>query len=223
MQNRFDSTRLLRTYLRHVWAFFAVALLAFPLQTQALTVRTKGDLRLWETVTDRSQPLNWPWADGADTAVVTFSSRLSRAVSSVTVRRTSGDRRGSCAHPVPATAEEGLVVARLVQFGDGVEIARDTAELAYVPGLVSHGEAGGVVTRPISVLSKASRSWWVVSRPRMAGFDARWWNLEGPSGYEVIWAKSTGPHRVTRVFQGHGTVDAIVLRFVLPGFFLRVF
>jgi len=223
MQNGFDSARLFRTYLRYVWAFFAAAILAFPLQAQALTVRTKGDLRLWETVTDRSRPLNWPWADGADTAVVTFSSRLSRAVSSVTVSRTSGDWCGRCAHPVPSSAPEGLVIATLVQLKDGSEIARDTAELAYVPGVAAQRTAdNSVVTHPITVRTQRQRSWRRVASPCAAGFDACWWNFAGPSGYEVIWAASSGLHRVARVFEDCGTVDEVVLKFVLPGFFMKV-
>ena len=36
----------------------------------ALTVRTKSDLQLWETATDRSNPLSWIWEEAAEEALV---------------------------------------------------------------------------------------------------------------------------------------------------------
>lgn len=189
--------------------------LTFALPTLALTVRAKSDLRLWETVADRARPLSWSWEAGADAATLTFSNRLTRAVRSVTVPRTSGALRGECPHPVPEMTDEALVAATLVQTADGVEIARETAELAYVPGV-----SAGPVAAPITVHTKAARDWGHVQRPSLAAFDARWWNATGPSGYEVLWAEPPGPHTVTRAFEGVGVVDEIVLKFGLPGFWL---
>ena len=178
-------------------------------------MRAKSDLRLWETVTDRSRPLAWSWEAGADKAVLTFSNRLTQAVSSVTVPRTAGALRGSCDHPVAETTDEGLVVATLVQTTGGVEIARETAELAYVPGV-----SGGAVASPMTVRTKAERDWWRVRRPRLAAFDARWWDRSGPSGYDVLWAEPPGPHAVVRAFEGVGVVDEVMLKFGMPGFWL---
>lgn len=192
----------------------ALALASFPLVSSfALTVRTKSDLRRWETVTDRSQPLSWAWEGAADATVLTFSNRLTHAVSSATVSRAAGAMRGSCPHPVADTSDETLVVATLVQTASGVEVAREMAELAYVPGA-----GGGAIT----VRPKACREWTRVRKPRVAAYDARWWDVAGPSGYEVIWAKPCGSHRVVREFAGTGVVDETVLKFGRPGLLLSI-
>ena len=184
-----------------------------PCTSSALTVRAKSDLRLWETVTDRSQPLSWTWEGASDAAVLTFSNRLTRTVTSVTVPRAAGAMRGSCPHPVADTSGETLVVATLVQTAGGVEVEREKAELAYVPGA-----GGGAIT----VRSKAGREWNRVHQRRLAAYDASWWDVEGPSGYEVIWAKPCGPHRVVREFAGTGVVDETVLKFGRPGLLLSI-
>ena len=173
-----------------------------------VTVRTKSELRQWETVTDRSRPLAWPWADGADKAVLTFSNRLTRTVSSVTVAREAGASRGACGHPVAAATDEALVAVTLMQTAAGIEVGRETAELAYVPG---------VADRAITVRTKASRDWGRVRELRLAGYDATWWNVPGPSGYEVVWAVPPGPHRIVREFEDAGVVDEAVLKFGLLG------
>lgn len=172
-----------------------------------VTVRTKSDLRLWETVTDRLRPLAWPWEDGADRAELAFSNRLTRAVWSVTVVREAGASRGACDLPAVAVTDEALVVATLVQTADGIEVAHETAELAYVP-------------QRMTIRAKADRAWRRVREPRLAGFDASWWNVTGPSGYEVIWAEPAGPHRVVRTSDGAGEVDEAVLQFGMMGLLL---
>ena len=189
--------------------------LTFALPTLALTVRAKSDLRLWETVADRARPLSWSWEAGADAAALTFSNQLTRAVWSVTVPRTSGALRGECPHPVPETTDEALVAATLVQTADGVEVARETAELAYVPGV-----SEDAVASPMTVRTKANRDWWCVRRPRLAAFDARWWDRSGPSGYEVLWGGPPGPHAVERAFEDVGVVDEVTLKFGVSGFWL---
>ena len=181
----------------------------------ALTVRAKSDLRLWETVTDRSRPLAWSWEAGADKAVLTFSNRLTQAVSSVMVPRTAGALRGAYDHPIAETTDEGLVVATLVQTARGVEVARETAEIAYVPGV-----SGGAVASPMTVRTKAERDWLRVRSPRLAAFDARWWGRSGPSGYDVLWTEPPGSHEVVRTFEGVGVVDEVMLKFGMPGFWL---
>lgn len=182
---------------------------------EPITIRAKSDLRLWETVTDRARPLSWSWEFGADAAELTFSNRLTQAVSSVTVPRTAGALRGACDHPMTGTTGEGLVVATLVQTAGGVEIARETAELAYVPGV-----AGGASASPMTVRTMANRDWLRVRCPRLAAFDARWWDKSGPSGYEVLWVEPPGSHAVVRAFEGVGVVDEVMLKFGMPGFWL---
>jgi len=144
--------------------------LAFPFVASALTVMSRGDLRRWETVTDRSRPLSWPWEADSESATLTFSNRLTQSVSSLTVVREPGALRGSCPHPVPASADDALVAATLEQWAGGVAISRETAELAYVSG------ASG---RAITVRTKADRNWYRVERPCVAAFDAGWWNVAG--------------------------------------------
>ena len=207
------SSRVLQLPLTSmaVRSLVALFLASFPaVSSFALTVRTKSDLRLWETVTDRLRPLEWSWEGCADEAVLTFSNRLTRTVKSVAVAREAGASRGACDHPVASVTDEALIVATLVQKAGGVEIAHETAELAYVPG------AGGAIT----VRPKAGREWTRVRKPRVAAYDARWWEVAGPSGYEVLWAELAGPHRVVREFEGAGVVDEAVLTFGIPGFLL---
>lgn len=201
--------------MRCVFLPFAAAwLVAFATcDASAVTVRAKTDLRQWETVTDRLRPLEWSWEGCADEAVLTFSNRLTRTVKSVAVAREAGASRGACDHPVASVTDEALIVATLVQKAGGVEIAHETAELAYVPGV-----AGGA----ISVRTKKNREWMRVREPRLAGYDARWWNVTGPSGYEVLWAELAGPHRVVREFEGAGVVCETVLKFGLLGYLMML-
>ena len=206
----------MRSYRLCVWTLLVWMGGVCPLVVSALTVRAKSDMRLWGTVTDRARPLSWAWEADADAAVVTFSNRLTKAVSSLDVIRANGAMRGECAHPVTATRNEGLVVITLVQTAGNAEIARETAELAYVPGVSS-----GAAAAPITVHAKAARDWWYVQRPRLAAYDARWWNLPAPSGYDVLWVETHhGSHAVVRAFEGVGVVDEVVMRFGMPGFWL---
>lgn len=208
-----NGKNALGSHLRCVFLPFAAAwLVAFATcDASAVTVRAKTDLRQWETVTDRLRPLEWSWEGCADEAVLMFSNRLTRTVKSVAVAREAGASRGACDHPVASVTGEALIVATLVQKAGGVEIAHETAELAYVPGV-----AGGA----ISVRTKKNREWMRVREPRVAAYDARWWEVAGPSGYEVIWTVPAGAHAVVREFEGAGVVDETVLTFGIPGFLL---
>jgi len=201
---RLSSLGTHRTCVVVLYALTALLSLS-PTMVSALTVRTKSDLRLWETVMDRSQELSWTWEVAADSAHLSFSNRLTHAVSVATVAREPGALRGTFPHPVAAMADEALVAATLVQTAKDVEVAREMAELAYLPGVLPC-----VAT---TVRTKKDRDWWRVPRPRLAAYDARWWNVAGASGYEVLWAVPAGPHRVVREFEGAGVVDETVLKF----------
>ena len=72
-------------------AFLAFAVFFCVSPCCAATIRTRTDMRLWETVTDRTLPLSWPWDAAADSASLVFSNRLDKAVSSV--GRVIGRRR----------------------------------------------------------------------------------------------------------------------------------
>ena len=144
------------------------------------TVRSKSDMRLWEAVVDRSAPVSWPWADGAESATLVFSNHVTRAVASVAVQRGGDEPRGSCSHPVPPGAGEALFDVTLEQLGHGAVIERESAVLAYVPG------AGG---GPVTVRAMGTREWNRVRRPRVVAFDPEWLGESGESGYSVVWPK----------------------------------
>ncbi len=159
----------------------ALALLCLT-HCHAATIRTKADMRLWETVADRSAPLSWPWEEGADSATLVFSNCVTRAVSSVSVQRVAGEARGSCAQPVPQGGE-GLFGVTLVQRGGGAEMSRDSASLAYVSG------AGG---GPITVRAPGTREWKRLPEPRIYAFDPAWQGETGESGYAIAWPECLG-------------------------------
>ena len=156
----------------------------------AATIRTKADLRLWETVRDRAAPLAWPWAENADSATLTFSNRVTRATSTVEVaRETVGADHRAARGSVGALGDralpggETLVDVTLVQKAGANEVARESATLAYVAG------AGG---GPITVRSAARRDWDHYSEPRVFAVDPAWQGLEGDSGYDIAWPDHRG-------------------------------
>ena len=148
----------------------------------AATVRTKGDVRLWETVADRAIPLAWPWAEGADSATLCFSNHLTKVVSSVHVVRGAGETRGSCPHPIAPSTPEALVDATLVQKAGETVLTRETAVLAYVSG------AGG---GPIAVRTKGTYAWAHLAPSRVVAFDPAWLGEDGDSGY-AVWPSNKG-------------------------------
>ena len=143
-------------------------------QIPAATVRTQSDMRLWETVHDRSAPLAWPWEDAADSATLVFSNRLTSAVETVDVARGPKEMRGSCVQPLQD--RETIVDVSLVQKAGGAEVSRETATLAYVDG------AGG---GPITVRARAYGEWRRVRSPRVFAFDPAWSGGAGESGYDI--------------------------------------
>ena len=160
----------------------------------AATVRSKSDLRLWETVTDRSRPIEWPWEESADSATLTFSNRVTRAASTVEVVRATGERRGMVGSPrrgdrqpgpldslVTQPGVETLVDVTLVQTVGGVEVARETATLAYVSG------AGGGPITVRAVMGAPERELAKVQEPRVYAFDPAWLGEAGESGYDIAW------------------------------------
>ena len=160
----------------------AILVVLCAIACPAMTIRSKSDMRLWETVADRSAPLSWPWEEGADSATLVFSNCVTRAVSSVSVQRVAGLTRGSCAQPAPQGGE-GLFGVTLVQRGGDEEISRDSASLAYVSG------AGG---GPITVRAPGTREWKRLPEPRIYAFDPAWQGETGESGYAIAWPECLG-------------------------------
>jgi len=197
-------------------AALAMAVCLPMLSGLAFTVRAKSESRWWQTVMDQATPLGWTWQEQADSATVTFSNVLTRVVSSVEIGRGVGALRGECPHPV--TAETAAYFsATLVQSYRGVEIMRETANLAYVPGCVATAPSP---SQPITVRTKSDRNWFWVKESKFAAFDASWWKVPGPSGYEIFNASPVGTRRVAREFEGVGEVDAMDLKFGVWAFTL---
>lgn len=147
-----------------------VALLAMP--ALAVTVRPKTDLRLWETVHDRSAPLEWSWEEGATSATLSFSNRVTHATANVTVERAEGALRGSTPQKLVDETEETIVDVTLVQ--NAASSVTKTAALAYAPG------AGG---GPITVRTRATREWLRVKKPRVYG---------NAAGCLIAWIRDIG-------------------------------
>ena len=137
-------------------------------------------MRLWETVADRSRPLEWPWEESAESATVSFSNRLTRACSTVTVARAAGATRGSCDSPVTQPGVETLVDVTLVQEAGGVAVAQESAVLAYVSGA-----GGGPIT--MRAMRPPEREFARLQEPRVYAVDPAWLGEAGESGYDIAW------------------------------------
>ena len=172
-----------------VKAVAAVLSLLFAVAAPAETVRSKADLRMWETAQDRSAPLAWPWEDGADAAVLAFSNRVTRSAVTVAVPRNAGESRGSCALPAKWSTGDALVDVVLVQTCGGVEVARESATVAYVPG------AGG---GPVTVRATGTRDWRRVREARVFADDPSWHGESGEFSWGVAWPNVAGMGIVLR-------------------------
>ncbi len=148
-----------------ILAFFAFACSAY-----GTTVLSKSDMRLWQTVDNRAAPVEWPWADGAESADLVFSNRISHVVSSTNVVRVANELRGSCPHVVTNPSEEALVDMTLVQRSSDEVLEESSATLAY-----ANGAGGG----PITVRVKGTAAWKRVKTPRVFAFDTAWYAAAG--------------------------------------------
>ena len=130
---------------------------------------------------DRASPLEWSWADEADSATLVFSNRVTRKVSSpAPVLREEGSLRGSFGEvPVPASGECILDVL-LSQTSGGVVVAEESATLAYVSGA-----GGGPIT--VRAMGTPERERARLQEPRVYAFDPVWLGLDGETGYDVAW------------------------------------
>ena len=149
--------------LAAVFAAGALAAFADPV------ILSSEDGRVWQTVFDPSAPLEWRWADGAESATVTVTNALFGTVDApIVVARTANAKYGSVAMPSPERSgdtSEGLVDVVLVQRGAGdVEISCECARLAFLPG-VGGGQA--------DLDSKPS-----FASPRVVPYDAAWTNAD---------------------------------------------
>ena len=152
------------------------------------TIRSKSDVRLWQTVHDRVTPLEWSWEEGADSATLTFSNRMLRTTSTVEVARgTIGADHRAVRGSLGALGDralpggETLVDVTLVQSGGGREVARETATLAYVAGV------GGEPITVRAAMDTPERELAKLQTPRVYAFDPAWLGESGDSGYDIAW------------------------------------
>lgn len=172
-----------------------------------ITVFPESEGRIWQTVVDSSAPIEWPWEGGADAARLVIASHWDGAVTTATVARATGARRGAydgvAAGTLGAPAgEERLYSLVLEQLAGETVVAAETARLAYVPGV-----AGGTIT----VRNARSANWSRTKSPSvLLAYDRAWTNetasaasaaldvsgaaldLAGTSGYEPFAPRQEG-------------------------------
>ncbi len=191
-QNKTDSGFCRGHYARFAGVMLLLVSALATVPCAGTTIRAKTDMRLWETVHDRTERLTWPWAEGADSAELTFSNRVTGACLSMTDSRVADARRGSCdqasvypSDPLARTNAETLVDVTLVQKAGGNEIARESATLAYV-----NGAGGGPIT--VRTMGTPEREMAKLREPRVYAFDPAWLGEAGDSGYAIAWPPYIG-------------------------------
>lgn len=142
----------------------AIAALTVATAT-AGTVRSALNGRTWQTVYDPSEPLSWPWPDGATSARIAFSNETTGAVcESAAVARGDGDAYGTFAVVLPADwtdGREALVSATLTVSGAGGVLESYDARLAYLPA-------------QFTVFKPGTRKWMRSKGERIGSYDAAW-------------------------------------------------
>lgn len=212
-------------------AVILAALSVVAASAVAATVRTKSDLRIWQTAMHPTDPLSWPWEKGADSATVTLSNRLTGAVSQYAVEK-SGDEMDGGFVPPQTLGVEAFFAAELVLFSGSSEVARYAADVAYV---------NGVAGRAFDVQHSEDRGWSRVRGAKLSTYDAAWLEettnavsatlaantgaaetLPGTSGYLVLKSEEPGEVRFDLGFDDDPDVWTALLRFVASGFMLFV-
>ncbi len=207
-----------------------LALAVHAHSSASTTVRTKSDLRIWQTAMHPTDPLSWPWEKGADSATVSLSNRLTGAVSQYAVEKSGDELRGVCPLPALAVGAEAFYAATLTLLSGGSEVARYAADIAYV---------NGVAGRAFDVQDSAGRGWGRVRGARLSTYDAAWLDettnavsvtiatdggagesLPGTSGYLVLKSEEPGEVRFDLGFDDDPDVWTAFLRFCAPGFML---
>ena len=190
-QNLSRAAQVLKVARNTVKKYLPLVLLCGLSAFAGTTIRSKSDMRLWQTVHDRAAPLEWSWEEGADSATLTFSNRVSRTTSMVEVARgtVGADHRaarGSLGALGDRAGGETLIDVTLVQKAGANEVARETATLAYVAG------AGGGPITVRTAMQARERELVKVQEPRVYAFDPAWLGETGDSGYAVAWPDHRG-------------------------------
>lgn len=152
--------------MRIVIMLFAAAVVLTPcVQASAVIVRSSENGRTWQTVYEPSQPLSWPWPDGAVSAQIVFSNQTSGAIFAPhAVDREEGALYGSLATALPSTwtdGKEALVTAELTIGSADNVLEKHVACLAFLPA-------------EINVLKPQNRRWRRPEGERIASWDSAW-------------------------------------------------
>ena len=172
----------------------AIALAAFGASAAsadvAIDVRPISETRVWQTVLKPSEPLEWPWANGADAAVVTVTNHCTGGVSVSRVERRAEESYGKFYMVRPEQPDEQLYSVVLEQVSGEAVLSRDYARLAYVPGV----EGGGVRVRSAKAMRRSEEvavfAWdsaWQTNEVDSASFA---WVGYSSSGEEPLTATS---------------------------------
>ncbi len=178
--------------------------------------RNPADGRAWEVVLDATEPLMWPWAEGAVAATLTVSNVLSGAISEANVSR-SGVRDGSYVLP-QSGADEQLFDVTLAQTDGSATVSEQTVRLKV-------GSASTVY------VDSADKEFTSLTEPRIYGWSDLWteesagaasaalatavkngaaigsWTLPAAGGYGAMSVKETfggkrGPVTAALAFDG---------------------
>lgn len=163
----------------------------------AITLRPAAG-RVWQTCLKPSEPIKWPWIDGATAARLTVESLCDGKSSVITVEREDASLYGTSVWPERPEESERLYDLTL-EYMDGNEVlSTETARVALLPGA-----AGGAFT----IQNPNSTRWQKVKVEHpMFAYDADWAedevetvslgqsvggaaaetrDLDGTSGYDV--------------------------------------
>ena len=211
IQIRMKPTR----WCRRIVVLSALILVAHAVATPVV-YRNPADGRAWEVVLDATEPLMWPWAEGAVSATVTVSNVLSGAISEANVSR-GGARDGSYVLPQPG-ADEQLFDVTLAQTDGSATVSEQTVRLKV-------GSASTVY------VDAADKEFTSLTEPRIYGWSDLWaeesagaasaalatavkngaaignWTLPATGGYGAMSVKETfggkrGPVTAALAFDG---------------------
>lgn len=165
----------------------------------AITLRP-AEGRVWQTCLKPSEPIRWPWIDGATSARLTVASLCDGKTRVYTVERTGTDLHGAQALPPNRRAGSERLFDLTLEYLDGENVmATETARIAVLPG-VDGGKIG---------LRDPESADWPESlyKHPMFAYDADWTegdvaavslqqsvggaaattrDLDGTSGYDVV-------------------------------------
>ena len=181
----------------------------------AITLRP-AEGRIWQTCLKPSEPIRWPWIDGATAARLTVESLCDGKTRVHTVERTGADLYGTKALPPNRRAGSERLFDLTLEYLDGENVvATETARVAVLPG-VDGGKIG---------LRDSGSADWSMSpyKHPMFAYDADWTedevetislqqsvggatattrDLDGSSGYDVADASDGSTTALSLLYDG---------------------